>query len=173
MRLSTKGRFAVNVMIDVALHEEHGPAPLTEVSARQRISISYLEQLFSKLRQQGLVSSIRGPGGGYVLGRRMDGITVADIINAVETGSSRSKPHDTGPQQDLTQALWDFVNANVLHYMQSVTLQSLVLQQQASGLAIEQKPPLNRGVFKQLMPPCVQPGVPNSVFALGQTFQVP
>ena len=84
MRLSTKGRFAVTAMIDVALREKLGPVPLSDIATRQQISLSYLEQMFSKLRHQGLVTSTRGPGGGYTLGHRADAITVADIIGAVE-----------------------------------------------------------------------------------------
>ena len=84
MRISTKSRFAVTAMIDVALRENAGPVPLSDIAVRHQISISYLEQMFSKLRQHGLVESTRGPGGGYALGHRGDAITVADIIEAVE-----------------------------------------------------------------------------------------
>ena len=84
MRLSTKGRFAVTAMIDVGLRDNAGPVSLAEIAARHQISLSYLEQLFSKLRQRGLVESTRGPGGGYSLARRAESITVADIIGAVE-----------------------------------------------------------------------------------------
>ena len=84
MRLSTKSRFAVIAMIDVAMREKYGPVPLSEVALRNKISLSYLEQMFSKMRQKGLLNSARGLGGGYVLGRQMDDITVEDIICAVE-----------------------------------------------------------------------------------------
>ena len=93
MRLSTKGRFAVTAMIDVALREKLGPVPLSDIAARQQISLSYLEQMFSKLRQQGLVDSTRGPGGGYALGHRADAITVADIIGAVEDDAPGQSRH--------------------------------------------------------------------------------
>ena len=84
MRLTTKGRFAVTAMIDLALREHSGPVALAAISARQQISLSYLEQLFGKLRRQELVESTRGPGGGYSLGRKAEDITVADIIVAVD-----------------------------------------------------------------------------------------
>ena len=84
MRLTTKGRFAVTAMLDLALHAQGGPVALANISARQKISLSYLEQLFGKLRRNSLVESVRGPGGGYNLGRPLDQLTVADIIIAVE-----------------------------------------------------------------------------------------
>lgn len=173
MRLSTKGRFAVNAMMDIALREGLGPVPLTDIALRQQISLSYLEQVFSKLRLRGLVTSIRGPGGGYGLGRCMDGITVADIFYAVEEASPKSKQPDAAPAQDMTQDLWDAMNAKLLNFMQSVTLKSLVLDQLAQGVAIEKKPLPNRGVFKKPVQQTTRPDVPNSVFALGRTSPVP
>src|SRR5438105_8282764 len=82
MRLTTKGRFAVTAMIDVAMHNGEGPVTLAGVAERQKISLSYLEQLFGKLRRAGLVDSVRGPGGGYNLARASEGASVADIISA-------------------------------------------------------------------------------------------
>ena len=94
MRLSTKGRFAVTAMIDVGLRANAGPVSLADISTRHRISLSYLEQLFSKLRQHGLVVSTRGPGGGYNLARNAEAISVADIVGAVEgTGIDQVKTH--------------------------------------------------------------------------------
>ena len=84
MRLTTKGRFAVTAMLDLALHAQHGPVTLSNISARQKISLSYLEQLFGKLRRKSLVESVRGPGGGYSLARRTEKVTVADIVIAVD-----------------------------------------------------------------------------------------
>jgi Rrf2 family iron-sulfur cluster assembly transcriptional regulator len=84
MRLTTKGRFAVTAMIDLALHSGDGPVTLAEISERQKISLSYLEQLFGKLRRRALVSSVRGPGGGYNLAKPTDHVSVADIIVAVD-----------------------------------------------------------------------------------------
>ena len=169
MRLNTKGRFAVTAMIDVALREAYGPVPLNDIASRQHISLSYLEQLFSKLRLQGLVTSIRGPGGGYTLGGRIDGITVADILCAVEDEPSKTKQQDASSVQDMTQGLWDAMNARVLQFTQSVTLKSLVLAQLATGVKVEQKPMPNRGVFKKPAQLHIHPDVPNSVFALGRS----
>ena len=96
MRLTTKGRFAVTAMLDLALHGSKGPVTLAGISDRQKISLSYLEQLFGKLRRGGLVESVRGPGGGYHLAREASRVTVADIINAVEESidSPQSALHD-------------------------------------------------------------------------------
>lgn len=169
MRLSTKGRFAVTAMIDVALREKLGPVPLSDIAERQQISLSYLEQMFSKLRQQGLVASTRGPGGGYTLGLRADAITVADIIGAVEDQEPKAMAQPACANPDMAQDLWDTMNAKVLDFMQSVTLRSLVLDQLAKGVKVEQKPAPNRGVFKKPVQP-VRTNAPNSVFALGQTL---
>lgn len=169
MRLSTKGRFAVTAMIDVALREKLGPVPLSDISARQQISLSYLEQMFSRLRQQGLVHSTRGPGGGYTLGHRTDAITVADIISAVEDPAPKLQA-EQGAAKDMAQDLWDSMNAKVAEFMQSVTLRSLVLEQLAKGVKIEQKPAPNRGVFKKPSAQTVRTTAPNSVFALGQSL---
>lgn len=173
MRLSSKGRFAVTAMIDVAMRGKFGPVPLNDIASRQHISLSYLEQLFSKLRLRGLVTSIRGPGGGYSLGGRIDGITVADILCAVEDGPSKTKQQDASSVQDLTQDLWDAMSAKVLHLTQSVTLKSLVLDQLAMDVKIEQEPLPNRGVFKRPVQQSIRPNVPNSVFALGRTTRTP
>ncbi len=171
MRLSTKGRFAVTAMIDVALREKLGPVPLSDIATRQQISLSYLEQMFSKLRQQGLVTSTRGPGGGYTLGHRADAITVADIIGAVEEDTpTQASPDTVSTAPDMAQDLWDTMNAKVLDFMKSVTLRSLVLDQLAKGVKIEQKPAPNRGVFKKPVQQAVRTTAPNSVFALGQSL---
>ena len=175
MRLSTKGRFAVNAMIDVALREKLGPVPLSDIAERQQISLSYLEQMFSKLRQHGLVESTRGPGGGYALGHRTDNITVADIIGAVEDSSAGDTVRRTEAVvqdalgQDLTQDLWDNLNSKMVDYMKSITLRSLVLGQLAKGVHVEVKTAPNRGVFKKPKTEALRHSVPNSVFALGRS----
>lgn len=169
MHLSTKGRFAVTALIDVALREEFGPVPLVDIASRQHISLSYLEQLFSKLRLQGLVTSIRGPGGGYSMARHIEGITVADIICAIEDAPPKAKQPDASALQGMTHDLWDAMNAKVLDFAHSVTLKSLVLDQLAMGVKIEKKPAPNRGVFKKPVQLAIRPNVPNSVFALGRT----
>ncbi|MBT9505294.1 Rrf2 family transcriptional regulator [Rhodoferax sp.] len=165
MRISTKSRFAVTAMIDVALRENAGPVPLSDIAVRHQISISYLEQMFSKLRQHGLVESTRGPGGGYALGHRGDAITVADIIEAVE---GETKTQDA--TEDATQALWDSLNSKMLDYMQSITLHSLATDQRAHGFQVEEAPVTNRGVFKKPAAEPLRPSTPNSVFALGQSL---
>src|ERR1700675_2461140 len=110
MRLTTKGRFAVTAMIDVAMHGKDGPATLAGVSERQGISLSYLEQLFGKLRRHGLVSSVRGPGGGYWLASPAENVTVVDIINAVDEPiavtqhGGRESCHDD--RRCVTDDLW-------------------------------------------------------------------
>ncbi|MDO6385501.1 MULTISPECIES: Rrf2 family transcriptional regulator [unclassified Uliginosibacterium] len=134
MRLTTKGRFAVTAMIDLALRQDKGPVTLAGISERQSISLSYLEQLFGKLRRHQLVSSVRGPGGGYCLARTMDKITVADIIIAVD------EPLDTtqcGGKEDcngqphhrcMTHDLWSNLNRRMFEYLESVDLDTLVSQ---------------------------------------------
>ena len=113
MRLSTKGRLAVTSMIDIALRQDLGPVPLSDIASRHPISLSYLEQLFSKLRLKGLVTSSRGPGGGYALGHCSDEITVADIISAVEDAPSRENQPDGSLAQGMTKDLWDAMNTKV------------------------------------------------------------
>ncbi|MDO8698890.1 MAG: Rrf2 family transcriptional regulator [Rhodoferax sp.] len=173
MRLSTKGRFAVTAMIDVALRENSGPVPLSDIGVRHQISMSYLEQIFSKLRQHGLVQSTRGPGGGYALGQRAEGITVADIIGAVEEDLNPANPGKSLAQEknrDLTQDLWDSLNTKMMDYMQSITLRSLAVAQRAKGIQVDEQTPVNRGVFKKPKTETVQSSTPNSVFALGKTL---
>lgn len=130
MRLTTKGRFAVTAMIDLASREGEGPVTLAGIAERQRISLSYLEQLFGKLRRYKLVSSVRGPGGGYRLARDMDGITVADIIVAVDEPldatqcGGKQNCHDE--HRCMTHDLWTNLNKRMYEYLDSVTLSALV-----------------------------------------------
>lgn len=170
MRLSTKSRFAVTAMIDIALHENFSPVSLSDVALRQKVSLSYLEQIFSLLRHHGLVTSVRGPGGGYRLNRHTDAISVADIVGAVEDTAKELKMHPRPAVHDMAQDLWDSVDAKVFDFMQSVTLRSLVLKQLAKGIQVQQKPAPNRGVFKCPANHVVRMNVPNSVFALGKSF---
>ncbi len=170
MRISTKGRFAVTAMIDIALRDKFGPVPLSEIGSRHQISLSYLEQIFSLLRHCGLVNSSRGPGGGYALSRSMQGITVADIIHAVENEPSTTKQQDVEKAHDMAQDLWEAMNTNLVDFMRSVTLMSLVLEQLAKGVKIEQRTSANSGVFKKPAQQPVRSNVPNSVFALGKSI---
>ncbi|MCK0507704.1 Fe-S cluster assembly transcriptional regulator IscR [Aromatoleum anaerobium] len=129
MRLTTKGRFAVTAMIDLASRQTEGPVTLAGIAERQKISLSYLEQLFGKLRRHKLVSSVRGPGGGYRLARDMSRITVADIIVAVDEPldatqcGGRQNCHDE--QRCLTHDLWANLNKRMYEYLDSVTLAAL------------------------------------------------
>jgi Rrf2 family iron-sulfur cluster assembly transcriptional regulator len=138
MRLTTKGRFAVTAMIDLALRQGKGPVTLSGISQRQSISLSYLEQLFGKLRRHEIVESIRGPGGGYSLARRADKVTVADIIIAVDEPLDATqcggKDHCHGADATtgarcMTHELWATLNEKMVDYLDSVSLQDLVDQQ--------------------------------------------
>ena len=134
MRLTTKGRFAVTAMIDVAMQSTKGPATLAGVSDRQKISLSYLEQLFGKLRRSGLVESVRGPGGGYRLARSPDTVSVADVIVAVDepidATQCAGRENCRDDRRCMTHELWSRLNTHILDYLQSVTLADLVAQQQ-------------------------------------------
>jgi Rrf2 family iron-sulfur cluster assembly transcriptional regulator len=130
MRLTTKGRFAVTAMIDLAMQGGKEPVTLAEISERQKISLSYLEQLFGKLRRRELVSSVRGPGGGYQLAKKMDEVSVAEIIRAVDEPidatqcGGRENCHDD--RKCLTHDLWASLNEHIFTYLHSVTLGQLV-----------------------------------------------
>ncbi len=133
MRLTTKGRFAVTAMIDLALHNGHGPVALAGISERQKISLSYLEQLFGKLRRRALVESVRGPGGGYLIARPLGEITVAQIIQAVDEPIDATQCGGLENCQDdqrcMTHELWTNLNRRIQDYLAEVTLENLVAQQ--------------------------------------------
>jgi Rrf2 family iron-sulfur cluster assembly transcriptional regulator len=133
MRLTTKGRFAVTAMIDLALRQHEGPVTLAGISERQKISLSYLEQLFGKLRRHKLVASVRGPGGGYCLARPMTEISVADIIVAVDepldATSCGGKENCQDEHRCMTHDLWTNLNKRMFEYLNSVPLGELVAQQ--------------------------------------------
>ena len=141
MRLTTKGRFAVTAMVDLALNNGGGPVTLAQISERQKISLSYLEQLFGKLRRRDIVESVRGPGGGYLLGRDMSALTVSEIIQAVDEQidatqcGGRENCKDDG--KCITHDLWASLNKHIFDYLGGVTLQHLVESQRAkqSGVA--------------------------------------
>ena len=134
MRLTTKGRFAVTAMMDVAMHGGSGPVTLAAVSSRQRISLSYLEQLFGKLRRSGLVESVRGPGGGYNLAKPQDNLSVADIILAVDEPIDATqcggKENCRDERRCMTHDLWSSLNTKILEYLSGVSLAELVASQQ-------------------------------------------
>src|SRR4051794_35915085 len=144
MRLTTKGRFAVTAMLDLALHGGDGPVTLAGISERQKISLSYLEQLFGKLRRRELVESVRGPGGGYHLAREASHMTVADIIRAVEEPldstqcGGKENCHDTG--RCMTHELWEELNTTVYGFLASVKLSQLVERQRNKPVNIVRAP---------------------------------
>ena len=133
MRLTTKGRFAVTAMIDVAMHNGKGPVTMAAVSDRQKISLSYLEQLFGKLRRHGLVDSVRGPGGGYNLAREATEVSVADIILAVDEPIDATqcggKENCLDDRRCMTHELWASLNTHIFAFLRSVSLEQLVRQQ--------------------------------------------
>ncbi|HEX2825476.1 MAG TPA: Fe-S cluster assembly transcriptional regulator IscR [Burkholderiales bacterium] len=140
MRLTTKGRFAVTAMVDLALRQGGGPVTLAEISSRQKISLSYLEQLFGKLRRRSLVDSVRGPGGGYRLARDMGGISVAEIILAVDEPIDATqcggKENCRDEQKCLTHDLWAELNKRIFAYLESVTLGKLVEDQRTKDAGV-------------------------------------
>jgi len=130
MRLSTKGRYAVTAMLDLAIHSGNGPVTLADISVNQGISLSYLEQLFASLRSKQLVRGVRGPGGGYYLGRAADEISIADIICAVDewVEFTRCKGREDchGGQRCLTHSLWNDLSEQIFRFLSDITLQDLV-----------------------------------------------
>ena len=172
MRLTTKGRFAVTAMIDLALRQSSGPVTLAAISQRQQISLSYLEQLFGKLRRHELVESTRGPGGGYTLGRKACDITVADIIvsvdepiDATQCGGKENCHGDGG--RCMTHELWAALNQRMVEFLDSVSLQKLVEEQLAKGVQIESRPSLKKAISSAPVVKPIRVNAPNSVFALG------
>ncbi len=140
MRLTTKGRFAVTAMVDLGMRHGSGPVTLAEISGRQKISLSYLEQLFGKLRRRGIVDSVRGPGGGYCLAREMAALTVADIILAVDepidATQCAGKENCKDEEKCLTHDLWATLNERIFDYLGSVSLHQLVENQRAKDAGI-------------------------------------
>ena len=140
MRLTTKGRFAVTAMVDLGLRHGSGPVTLAEISRRQKISLSYLEQLFGKLRRRNIVDSVRGPGGGYCLARDMETLTVADIILAVDDPIDATqcggKENCKDEEKCLTHDLWANLNARIFEYLGSINLRHLVENQRAKDAGI-------------------------------------
>jgi Rrf2 family transcriptional regulator, iron-sulfur cluster assembly transcription factor len=133
MRLTTKGRFAVTAMLDLALSEIDRPVTLAGISERQEISLSYLEQLFSRLRRNGLVKSVRGPGGGYRIAKALEDISVSDIITAVDEQidatqcGGNENCHEE--RRCMTHDLWSSLNVRILEYLSGVSLAELVASQ--------------------------------------------
>ena len=139
------------------------------LAAQQRDPSAHVNQL----RQQGLVESTRGPGGGYTLARKADTITVADIVGAIEEGDEdhhAPQADSASSAQAMTQDLWEALHSTVRAYMQTITLQSLAAEQLAKGFQVQERKPVQKGVFQKPQPASVRPSVPNSVFALAQAW---
>jgi Rrf2 family iron-sulfur cluster assembly transcriptional regulator len=139
MRLTTKGRYAVTAMLDLAIHYKDGPITLADISKRQGISLSYLEQLFSRLRKNGLVDSARGPGGGYRLSRSASQINVADVITAVDEKIDAMRCEGKGNCQNegpcLTHDLWCDLSAQIYSFLKGIDLGQLVERKGKEGHA--------------------------------------
>lgn len=142
MKLTTKGRYAVTAMLDLALHAEHGPICLVDISNRQGISLSYLEQLFAKLRRRELVQSVRGPGGGYRLSRTPDAIYVAQVIDAVSESVDATRCQgDGGCQQGatcLTHHLWQELSDQIQNFLSQISLADLMARHDVQMVAESQ-----------------------------------
>jgi Rrf2 family iron-sulfur cluster assembly transcriptional regulator len=140
MRLTTKGRFAVTAMVDLSMRQTRGPVTLAAISERQHISLSYLEQLFGKLRRAKLVNSVRGPGGGYCLAKPTGSITVAEIIVAVDEPIDATqcggKENCNDDQRCVTHDLWATLNEKMNDYLSSVSLADVVAHQQGKPVAV-------------------------------------
>ena len=136
MRLTTKGRYAVTAMLDLSLNYGAGSITLADISDRQSISLSYLEQLFSRLRKQGLVSSTRGPGGGYQLSRSADEISVLDVIIAVDekvdSTACEGKANCNDGEQCLSHELWQSLSDQIQSFLAEITLGQVVKNHQSS-----------------------------------------
>lgn len=142
MRLTTKGRYAVTAMLDLALHKDQGPISLADISQRQAISLSYLEQLFAKLRKGALVSSVRGPGGGYELQGSADAIFIAQIIDAVNESVDTTKCQGSGDCQGgetcLTHYLWEDLSDQIHTFLEGISLADLVAKSEVKKIAESQ-----------------------------------
>jgi len=142
MKLTTKGRYAVTAMLDLALHAQSNPISLAEISNRQEISLSYLEQLFSRLRKQGLVSSTRGPGGGYRVAKPLEDVAVSEIIKAVNESvdatqcAGKENCHSHG--RCLTHDLWEGLSEQIEEFLSGVSLKDLIDNQDVKTVSMRQ-----------------------------------
>jgi Rrf2 family iron-sulfur cluster assembly transcriptional regulator len=143
MRLTTKGRYAVTAMLDLAIHYDQGAVTLAQIAARQGISLSYLEQLFARLRRQGLVESTRGPGGGYTLAAPPDQISVAEIIVAINEQIDATRcggeRNCSGEDRCLTHFLWEDLSDRIHEFLSGITLAELVSRPNVQEVALRQQ----------------------------------
>ncbi len=143
MKLTTKGRYAVTAMLDLAIHYEHGAVTLAEIAGRQGISLSYLEQLFARLRRNGLVDSVRGPGGGYTLAMAPDKISVAQIIIAINENIDATRcggdRNCHGEERCLTHHLWESLSNRIYEFLNAITLGELANQPNVQEVATRQE----------------------------------
>lgn len=143
MKLTTKGRYAVTAMLDLALHYDKGAVTLADIARRQGISLSYLEQLFAKLRRSGLVDSIRGPGGGYNLATEPSKITVAEIVVAINENIDATRcggeKNCDGDQPCMTHQLWEELSSRIYEFLNSITLADLVSRPHVQQVASRQE----------------------------------
>lgn len=157
MRLTTRGRYAVTAMLDLALHGESKPINLGDISQRQEISLSYLEQLFAKLRQHNLVASVRGPGGGYLLNRPRNEINVAEIIDAVNESVDATSCSGKGNCQSgevcLTHHLWDQLSQKIHTFLSEITLEELTASDQVQAICERQNSLMDADVDRPVMLP--------------------
>jgi len=150
MRLTTKGRYAVTAMLDLALHTEHGPVSLADISARQGISLSYLEQLFARLRQCNLVQSVRGPGGGYRLAGNTADISVAQVVDAVSESLDATRCEGKGNCHEgevcLTHHLWENLSQQIHSFLSDISLADLVERGEIQAVKERQDNRLHSGI---------------------------
>jgi len=177
MRVTTRGRQAVTAMIDVGLNQKAGPVALAGVARRQQISISYLEQMFAELRNHGLVRSTRGPGGGYVIARSAQAISVAEVVVAVDRGIFEANYMgvamcEEAGERCLTPELWNSLGQRMFEFLSSVHLQNLIDVELAGGTQTVEVRPIRRRLVAIPAQLPVPPNGPNSVFDLGKLVVV-
>jgi len=142
MRLTTKGRYAVTAMLDLAIHGQQKPVSLNDISGRQHISLSYLEQLFAKLRRSNLVSSVRGPGGGYRLAVDSANISIAQVVDAVNESMDATRCQGKGDCQEgdqcLTHHLWEDLSSQIHSFLNDISIQDLISRKEIKDVAKRQ-----------------------------------
>jgi Rrf2 family iron-sulfur cluster assembly transcriptional regulator len=143
MRLSTKGRYAVTAMLDLAIHHAEGPVTLADISEKQGISLSYLEQLFARLKKQGLVTGMRGPGGGYRLSHPPTEISIAQVINAIgeeiDATMCQGKKDCQDGERCLTHELWQKLGAEIYNFLSGITLASFLERDRVNEVVRRQR----------------------------------